>query len=142
MGASRQQDGSVLVESALSLMVFFMLVLGIVEIARVLQVQNMLTDAAREGARFGVTPLCYSCGGTLPTAQQISDKVTAFLAVGSITVPSSNVAVNQALTFSPDPTTYTRVTVTLSYSPLFGAWFQSLQINLIGSSLMRNETSP
>jgi Flp pilus assembly protein TadG len=52
----RRQRGATLVEAALILPVLFALVFGILEFGRILNMYQAMTDAAREGARFGSAP--------------------------------------------------------------------------------------
>lgn len=137
MNTSPREGGSVLVESALSLLAFLMLIFGIAEAGRLLEVQSVLTNAAREGARFGVTPLCSTCGtgqGTLPSVGDIQNWVNTFLTAAAVSVPMGNIVVTKT-------TTHTQVTITFSYVALTGL-FPDLGIDLVGNSLMRNETSP
>lgn len=61
--------GTAVVETAVVIPIFFMVVLGIAEFGRALMVSNMLTNAAREGARLSVIK------GT--TAQEVKDTVIA-----------------------------------------------------------------
>ncbi len=49
----RGRMGSAIVEMAMVLPIFILLVVGIVEFGRVLMVQQVITNAAREGARAG-----------------------------------------------------------------------------------------
>ncbi len=48
--------GAALVEAAFVLPVFFLLIIGIIEIGRGLMVQELLTRAARAGCRQGILP--------------------------------------------------------------------------------------
>ena len=50
----RNQRGATLVEYALVIFVFLLLILGIMEFARVIFTYNTLANAAREGARYGI----------------------------------------------------------------------------------------
>ena len=54
--AARDQDrrGAALVEAALVLPIFFMVVLGIIEFGRAMMVGQMVTNAAREAARQAI----------------------------------------------------------------------------------------
>jgi Flp pilus assembly protein TadG len=52
-GRRLRRRGAALVEFALVLPVLLLTLLGILELGRVLQVQQVLTNAAREGARHG-----------------------------------------------------------------------------------------
>jgi len=70
--------GAALVEMALILPVFLMVVLGIIEFGRAMMVSNLLTNAARDGARLAVV------AGT--TNSQVTSAVNQFLteSVGSV----------------------------------------------------------
>ena len=51
----QNRQGMAIVEMALVLPLFMMLVLGIVEFGRAMMVSNLITDAAREGARLAAS---------------------------------------------------------------------------------------
>ena len=138
--AKRSEAGTALVETAITMIAFFLLVVGAMEAGRLLNIQQVLTNAAREGARLGVAP----APGTnnLPNAGAIQARVNTYLTSANI--------VGAAVTVTPIPasscwdttTTCTKVTVQLPYtimsqSPLFNAF----QVTLQGQSVMRNETS-
>ena len=135
----RTEDGQALVEAAMTLLVFLVFLFAIFEGGRMLHVQQSLTDAARMGARYSVLPLQATNPGTLPTAGAVQTIVRNFLAATHITVPTSNITVNQAVTIGT--TTYSRVTVTYAYTPMTLRMF-NFNLTLTGMSLMRNETSP
>jgi Flp pilus assembly protein TadG len=138
-----REDGAVLVESALILMIFVMLILGVMEAGRLIQVRNVVTEAAREGARFAVSPLHDPQQGTwtLPTNSEISNQVTQLLAAAAVDTSQAAISINSSFPFPGDPsTTCTQVIVTLPYrilTPLvpFGG------VTLTAQSVMRNETS-
>jgi len=71
--------------------VFFLMILGMIELGRAIMVQQMLTNAAREGARLGVLE------GT--TVTEISDRVKDFLP----TLPTSG---GLSIDVNPDGPTY------------------------------------
>jgi Flp pilus assembly protein TadG len=50
----RARRGAAMVEMALVMPLFFMVVLGIMEFGRAMMVSNLVTNAAREGARMAV----------------------------------------------------------------------------------------
>jgi len=50
-----RRHGAALVEMALVLPIFLMVVLGIIEFRRAMMVSNLMANAAREGARLAVT---------------------------------------------------------------------------------------
>lgn len=76
--AGSPRCGASLIEFALVAPVFVLLVMGIIELGRVLMVQHLLTNAARQGCRVGVI------GGT--STQTISS--TSLQALSSQGVPS------------------------------------------------------
>jgi Flp pilus assembly protein TadG len=132
------ERGAILVETVLTMTAFLLLIFGIAEAGRLLQVQNMLTNAAREGARFGITPLAGTMPGALPSDSEVRTVVRSFLHAGAVTVPDSSIVVSRSdITASP---AYTTVTITCPYSLMTGL-FPHPVFNLIGSSSMRNETS-
>jgi Flp pilus assembly protein TadG len=130
-----KENGAILVEAALTMLVFLMMIFAIAETGRFLQVQHTLTNAAREGARLGVTPLAASMPGVLPKDSDIQAAIKTYL--GSSVISTSQVNVNVDRT-APD---YTAVTITCQYQPMTGL-FPFMKVNLVGSSSMRNETSP
>src|SRR5437870_1594836 len=89
---STSERGTAIVESAIILPVFFLLLFGVFEAGRFMNTQQVLTDAAREGARLAVTPcsrLSTCAGGsganTLPDTATIRARVNDFLSSASIT---------------------------------------------------------
>ena len=150
-----------IVESAIILLMFFMLLFGVIEAGRFLSYRQVLTNAAREGARFAVTPLTQT--DTMPTKAQILAKVNGFLAAAHITGATTTVAcpspcdivgecaipakcdqVLGALSVVTGTVTtkYSKVTVSKPYSVIsVPGFFNMLTITLQGESLMRRETS-
>jgi Flp pilus assembly protein TadG len=119
---------------------FLLLLFGVMEAGRFIQVQETLTDAAREGARHAVEPQTQT--SILPSTGQIQARVNTFLSAagitGAVVTPTPVSVVTGGIT-----TQYTRVTVTLTYPLLSGIpWFNMLRINMRGQALMRKETSP
>jgi Flp pilus assembly protein TadG len=137
------EEGAVLVESALVLMVFLMLIFGIMEAGRLVEVRNAVTEAAREGARFAVSPLHDSQHGTwtLPSSGEISLQTKQFLAAAGIDATNASITINSQYPFPGDSTTMcTQVSISIPYQVLtpiapFGG------ITLKAQSVMRNETS-
>jgi len=72
----RKRTGAAAVEFALVAPVFFLLVLGMVEVGRAVMVQQVLTNASREGARRAVLDGA--------TATQVSSFVTSYLTNASV----------------------------------------------------------
>jgi Flp pilus assembly protein TadG len=129
------ERGMAVVEGAWCMVAFFTVILGIFEIARFVNVYQVATDAAREGARLAVTPLTQT--STLPNSSEVEAEVRRFLdgdAIqgATVSVGTVNSGVDQ----------FTLVTVTVPYQLMTVSLFSSLQFNLVSNSLMRNETSP
>lgn len=72
---SRQRRGAAIVETALVLPIFFMVILGIIEFGRAFMICQILQNAAREGCRRAVT-------GAYTTATITNDIKTDLAAVG------------------------------------------------------------
>jgi Flp pilus assembly protein TadG len=161
-GQRAAERGVTIVESAIILLMFFMLLFGVVEAGRFLNYRQVLTNAAREGARFAVTPLTQT--DTMPTKAEISAKVDGFLSAAHITGATTTVkcptpcdVVGQCTATQCDlpldaglsvattgtvTTKYTKVTVSKPYSVIsIPGFFNMLNITLQGESLMRRETS-
>ena len=136
-----KQSGTAIVEAAIVLSLLFFMIFGIVECARFMQVQQALTDAAREGARFGVAPTRQTA--TLPGASEIDSAVQNFLQSAGIS--GGTVTVTPVTIVTGTVTTqFTNIRVELPYSLLTAlrGWFGVFEVTLSGEALMRNETSP
>ncbi len=133
------ERGTAIVESALTMLTFFVVLFAIMEGARFLSVQQVLSNAAREGARLSVAPL--SGTSTVASVVEIENYVNRFLQAASL----------QGATVTVDPlviltggiqTQFTRVRVEVPYRLISLSMFSSLQVTLSGEALMRDETSP
>lgn len=148
--ALRNRDklrGSTLVESAVSLFLLLTLVFGIIEFGRAYNVYQVMTNAAREGARFAVAPcpIAASIGttcaaGQLPSTSAVQTYVQGFLGSGSIS--GATVSVNPNYQPSNDPVngiplSYTQVTVSLPYTFTFFSFAPTITT----TAVMRNETN-
>ncbi len=85
----RNRRGAAVVEFAFVAPVFFLLVFGMIEYGRMVMVQQVITNASREGARVGVLD------GS--TTAQVQTAVTSYLTAANIPTGSATVTV------SPDP---------------------------------------
>ena len=141
-----------IVESAVILIMFFMLLFGIIEAGRFLNQRQVLTNAAREGARFAVLPL--SGTNTLPSAAEIQTKVDSYLAASHITGATTTVKcplaavgctstdASMSVVTGSVTTEYTQVTVSKDFAVVtIPGFFKALNITLQGTALMRRETS-
>lgn len=136
---NRRERGVAVVESAMTLLGFFVLLFGIMEAGRFLNMEQVLTDAAREGARYAVLPLTQT--STLPGTGAIQNVVQQYL--NSADIKNATVTVSQvSIPTGVVTTQYTQVQVTVPYQVLTLSMFSNLQVNLTGKAEMRNETSP
>jgi Flp pilus assembly protein TadG len=93
----KKRRGAVIVEMALTLPIFFMVVLGIVEFGRAMMVSQLLTNAAREGARLAI--LSGNTNEDVETAVTEFLELSANIDPGDVTV---EISVTPA-TGNPDP---------------------------------------
>src|SRR6516164_661526 len=98
------EKGSALLETA-----FIMLLIsaGIFEFGRAYQTYEVVTNAAREGARVAILPNA--------STSDVNDRVNAYLNAGSLNSSSATVSVNQSATVTVGTGTATASTVTVSY---------------------------
>jgi Flp pilus assembly protein TadG len=122
--------GAAAVEFAIVAPVFFLLVIGMIEIGRALMVQQVLINASRVGARQAVT------AGATTSAVQTAVKDYA----SSVAVPSVSVSVtpDPAAAKSGDTMTVTTSVNYNSVSWLASPWFLGGK-TLTASSKMRKE---
>lgn len=71
----RKRRGAAIVEAALVLPIFFLVVLGIIEFGRAFMISQVLQNAAREGCRKAVT-------GAYTSAQVVADMKSQLTAAG------------------------------------------------------------
>lgn len=92
----RDRDrGQSLVEFALVLPVFFLVLFGIVDVGRYVYVTNAFSQAAREGARYGsVEQWSFSCPASVPIASRTISTCTAATTRGRIAAAPANFNVN------------------------------------------------
>jgi len=146
----RNQRGATIVEAALVIPILFMFLIGILEFGRAFNEYQVLTNAAREAARYAVAPSA-GANGVLPTTTQIQQVATDWLNSAGVT-PSSPPAVATStcatVTIGVEGNkvnqTCTSVTVTAPFSfvapgLLFGG--DGLTVNMSSSAAMRQETN-
>ena len=108
----RNRRGVAVVEFAVVAPVFFVLVFGMIEFGRMVMVQQIITNAAREGTRLAIVPGA--------TTTQVVTAVNTYLSGSSINGATATV--------SPDPsaTTYgSSITVTVSVPFTAVSWVPS-----------------
>lgn len=128
-----RRGGAAVVEFAIVAPVFFLLVFGMIEFGRMVMVQQIITNAAREGARVAIVPSA--------TTSQVTTAVNNYLTGCSIA--------GATVTCSPNPpssATYgSLVTVTVSIPFTSVSWIPSPfflgSTTLTASCSMRTEVS-
>jgi Flp pilus assembly protein TadG len=132
-----RRRGASPVEFAFVAPVFFMIVLGLIEIGRACMVTELLTEAARRACRAGVIE------GT--SSDSIQAAATNFLTSVGINGESANVYVNDALVSSTTNVStmpaYTEITVVVTVPASAVAWTPVGYVtgNLSGQYTMRRE---
>jgi Flp pilus assembly protein TadG len=103
-GSRKRSDrrGAAVVEFALIAPIFFAAVLGIIEFGRMMMVQEILVNAAREGARAAIMPG--------ETDSQVTSVVSNYMSVSGI----SGYTETLSPTLSTSPATGTALTLTVS----------------------------
>ena len=118
------EDGAQLIEFALVLPMLLLVVLGIAEFGFIFQRYEVLTNAAREGARIAVLP-GYSTA-------DVQARVAAYVAAGRVPTATGNpdiTVLNVAIPTTPGGPVLSgrRVTVTYTHTYMFltaiGTWF-------------------
>jgi Flp pilus assembly protein TadG len=137
----RKRRGAAAVEFAIVAPLFFLLVFGMLEFGRMVMVQQILTNASREGARKAVLD------GS--TATDVYNTVTTYMSDANITVTTGNITINPTNPASAaygDPVT---VTVSVPFSQV--SWLPAsvlldflptgqTDITLTARTVMRRET--
>lgn len=159
MRVPNRERGATIVEGALVVLLLFTLLIAIIEFSRVYNIYQTITNAAREGARFGVAPCqsgdksqtaCTFKGATyqsgfLPPASMIRDYVIDFLRASSIPATANDVTITfpeKHLTGTSNGVNfdqkyeYLRVDVRASYDWLI---FPFPNLTLRANSVMKNE---
>ena len=104
----RGERGAALVETAFVLPIMLLVCVGILEFGRAYQTWQILTNAAREGARVAVLPD--------PTAGVAEDRVMQYMQAGQLTAASSaTIAVNRSATLDVAGRTVSASQVSIDY---------------------------
>lgn len=106
---SRSERGAVLVEAAVALPLLLLVVMGIVDFGRLFQRYEVLTNAAREGARVAVLPVGYSDA-------QVQERVRQYIGSGGLDKALATPQAPQETTSELSPGVCVTVkTVTVTY---------------------------
>jgi Flp pilus assembly protein TadG len=122
---SASESGQAIIELALTLPMLLVIVLGIFDFGLMFQRYEVVTNAAREGARVGVLPN-YSTDDAKARAQQ-------YLTSGGLTGGATINAAVAPVTFGSPAKTVNQVTVTVQY--VHNYVFIGPILNLLGGSL-------
>jgi Flp pilus assembly protein TadG len=134
----RSERGAELIEFAIVVPILIFIIAGIFEFGMMFRTLEVVTNAAREGARVGVLP-----GYDTPDVQT---RVNDYLAVSGLTGAHTTTVTNQTLATGAGQFAARSVNVVYPYSfvvlggfaPFFGGSFGS--INLTAAAVMRTET--
>jgi Flp pilus assembly protein TadG len=138
------QRGQALIETAITLPLILLVSVSIFEFGRAYQTVQVLTNAAREGARVAVLPNA--------TPSDVQSRVIAYLQAGQLAnSANATVSVDQNQTISIGAATAAASQVTVSYPFSFmvlnpvanlvvnGSTMGGAPLTLTGSAEMRNE---
>jgi Flp pilus assembly protein TadG len=130
----RNRQGAAAVEFAIVAPLFFLLVFGMLEFGRAIMVQQVLTNAAREGARIAVLD------SPNPTHDQVVNTVTSYMQNSGISGINVTMNPNEPTTASYGQLVTVTVNVPFnSVSWLPAPWFLG-GATLTASAVMRRET--
>jgi hypothetical protein len=128
----RNRQGAAVVEFALVAPIFFLLVFGMIEYGRMVMVQQILTNASREGARRAVLDGATTSG--------VTSAVQSYLQGSSISGATVSVSTNPPI--APDYANSMTVTVGIPFSQV--SWLPSPMFlrnyQMSSSTTMRQET--
>lgn len=124
----REERGAALLETAVTLPLLLLVAVGIFEFGRAFQTWQVLTNAAREGARVAVLP------GTDDEA--VRARVQTYLEAGALSSPeSADVTINRTSEVSIGSDTASASTVAVSYP------FEFMVLQPIARLIVRDSTS-
>ncbi len=138
-GNPPRRNGAVVVEMAVVLPVIFLLVLGAIEFGRAVMVTNVLTAAAREGARSGVVPSATNSEVTSAVQGMLSSSSLPYDSRARITIKVNGTVKDVSTAANGDQVS---VSVYLDYGDvtwLPRPFFISRTTELGGEAVMRHE---
>ena len=129
---SRSRSGASAVEFAVVAPVFFLVVLGIIEFGRMVMVQQVITNAAREGARIAVLDDS--------TTAKVTQRVNDYLSAARLAGATINVSPSPPSSAKYDQPVSVEVRLPFSEVSLLSRPFFSKATVLTANSVMRRET--
>jgi Flp pilus assembly protein TadG len=126
---TQNERGTAMLETALILPIILLVSVGIFEFGRAYQMEQVLTNAAREGARVAVTPNA--------TTSMVQSRVTAYLVSGQVPNPdSASIVVTQNVPIPIGATATANGTrVTVNYP------FSFMVLNPVARLVVKNSTT-
>ena len=127
-----KRNGSAMIEMAVILPLLVVLIVGVVEFGRILMVKQVITNAAREGARAGAIKL--DDAGALSTALSVSQNyLTSSGLNGTPTVNSSFLTTGGSSAI--------QVTISYNYDSSLTTWIPGIPgvLTLQAAAIMRRE---
>ena len=125
--------GASAVEFAVVSPVFFLVVLGIIEFGRMIMVQQVITNAAREGARIAVLDSA--------TAGKVTGRVNDYLSAANIGSAQIIITPSTPTAAKFDEPVSVEVRVPFDAVNLLSKSFMSEGMTLTAESIMRRETA-
>jgi len=140
-----RQRGAVIVEMAVALPFFAVLLLGVLEFGSLTRDHAALQNAAREGARFSALPSNKMSGSSNPSAvlATIKNRIIAYLQNENITVVAGDITVDQAYPMTLGGLSIQGSHITINYNralmfPGVATLVPSASIPLQGNAIFRN----
>jgi Flp pilus assembly protein TadG len=134
----RRERGATIVEAALVLLMLITLVFAAFDFGRAYNVYQVMTNAAREGARYAVAPQPGTA--TVPTDDQIRARVKQFVNSAYVKIEDDDIDITRPVTPKPVinnvDTNFTRIEVTSEYDSFF---VPGLNVTLRTEAMMRDE---
>lgn len=137
-------EGSSTVEFSLIAVMFVMLLLGVIEMGRMILVYTTIAHAAKAGARYAIVHGNFrtGAGASGPSGPgsdtQVKTVVQNFASAGLITLPADDITVNYPTTgvaYAPNgPGCLVQVTVSYPFTPLLGYFNSMLSVSLSSTS--------
>ncbi|MGL4512879.1 MAG: TadE/TadG family type IV pilus assembly protein [Lacipirellulaceae bacterium] len=128
----RTRCGASAVEFAIVAPVFFLVVLGIIEFGRMVMVQQVITNAAREGARVAVLDSA--------TTARVRTRVNSYLSAARLRGATITVTPSPPTTAGFDQPVTVRVEIPFSAVSALSRPFMSAATRLNATAIMRRET--
>ena len=132
----KYRQGAAAVEFAIVAPVFFLMILGMIEIGRGVMVQQIITNASREGARLAVLPDT--------TTSEVTDRVDEILLNASISGATTEILNANDETINPEDIGFgevIKVTVSIPFNQV--SWLPSSKYlgdkTLTSTTVMRGE---